>query len=508
MARTEVGASIPRRSALATDAAEYGLVWPGRRAALAAAHASGADRFLAASGSLVRPAAVGHLLIEGDNLAALRLLQPTHAGRIKAIYIDPPYNTGADRLYADRFRGRRGLAPSARLHARWLSMMAPRLLLARDLLRLDGMIFISIDDNEVHNLRLLMNALFGEENFINTIVVKTKESSGASGGGADKKLKKNCEYLLLYARCLAHFRRTEVFQRRPLSALLDEKRAAGKPYEYRHVLLDSGRRTHVATLRDGRGQALELYRHAGHVVATIEQLANDERLPLAAAYARHHARVFRTTNAQTSIRTRVRAALRGADGLYSLDYVPASGRDRGQPVTKYFTGGRADLLVWLKDTSELQDGQVIKRVKAGTLWDDLAWTGIAREGGVDFPHGKKPVRFVRRILEIATGDDPAALVLDFFAGSGTTAQATLELNRADSGHRRFILIQSPEPTDHPAGPTIAAICQTRVQRVLAEFRAARPDTPADDLRLQVLKIGTAPAPARKSRPASAPSAVS
>src|SRR5690606_35145605 len=142
--------------------------------------------------------------------------------------------------------------------------------------------------------------------------------------------------------CLAHFRRTEVFQRRPLSALLDEKRAAGKPYEYRHVLLDSGRRTHVATLRDGRGQALELYRHAGHVVATIEQLANDERLPLAAAYARHHARVFRTTNAQTSIRTRVRAALRGADGLYSLDYVPASGRDRGQPVTKYFTGGRAD----------------------------------------------------------------------------------------------------------------------------------------------------------------------
>ena len=149
-----------------------------------------------------------NLFIEGDNLDALKLLRKDYRGRVKLIYIDPPYNTGGELAYPDNFAytvvGYEALTgnpeTSGRLHTAWLSMMLPRLHLAREFLREDGLIFISIDDNEAHHLRVLCDEVFGPECFVNQIVVKSSETSGVKMTHPTSRLPKLKEYLLVYAR--------------------------------------------------------------------------------------------------------------------------------------------------------------------------------------------------------------------------------------------------------------------------------------------------------------------
>lgn len=140
------------------------------------------------------PDAPNHLIIEGDNLAALTELSYTHAGKIDVIYIDPPYNTGnKDFKYNDKYVD----SDDEFRHSKWLCFMSKRLKIAKSLLSYNGLIFISIDDNEQAALRMLCDEIFGSNNFLNCVSIKAKASSGASGGGEDKKLKKNIEYLLI-----------------------------------------------------------------------------------------------------------------------------------------------------------------------------------------------------------------------------------------------------------------------------------------------------------------------
>ena len=167
-----------------------------------------------------------NLFIEGDNLEVLKLLQKSYHKKVKMIYIDPPYNTGNDFVYKDNFKDNiknykeitgqvdnegRSLTnnpeTNGRYHTDWLNMMFPRLKTARNLLSDDGVLFVSIDDNEVHNLRKLCDEVFGDENFVNQISIKSKPSSGASGGGEDIKLKKNIEYLVCYCKSKHQFGR-------------------------------------------------------------------------------------------------------------------------------------------------------------------------------------------------------------------------------------------------------------------------------------------------------------
>ena len=138
-----------------------------------------------------------NILIEGDNFHSLSVLNYTHKESIDVIYIDPPYNTGnKDFMYNDSFVD----VEDGYRHSKWLNFMSKRLKLARNLLKDDGIICISIDDNEQSQLKLLCDKIFGENNYINTISIKSKSSAGASGGGEDKKLKKNIEYVLIYAK--------------------------------------------------------------------------------------------------------------------------------------------------------------------------------------------------------------------------------------------------------------------------------------------------------------------
>jgi adenine-specific DNA-methyltransferase len=373
-------------------------------------------------------------IIEGDNFHTLSVLSYTHADSVSVIYIDPPYNTGhEDFIYNDNYVE----ADDTFRHSKWLSFMGSRLKLARNLLATDGMIFVSIDDNEMANLRLLLDEVFGEENFINCITVKTKSSSGASGGGEDKKLKKNIEYLLWYAKNRSEFSFNTLYVETPLEQVIADKEDEGKSFEYRSILLEEGKRTNFDVVKDGSGEDIKIFKHSGYKVASIKQVMASESLSREATYQKYFDKVFRTTNAQSSIRTRVMDATDGDNGLFSIEYIPKSGRNKGKVTTNYYMGNNADLFAWLSDTAQKTKSKILKREKLGTLWDDLSWNGLANEGGVKFAKGKKPLAFIQRILELVPNTN--GLVLDFFAGSGTTGHATLLLNAKDGGNRRFIL---------------------------------------------------------------------
>jgi adenine-specific DNA-methyltransferase len=201
------------------NAEHFGLFWPGKREARRLAAMPSRGTLVPAPGEGVDEGATRNLFIEGDNLEVLKLLQKSYAGRVKLIYIDPPYNTGNDFVYKDDFKDpladylrKTGQADEAgrllttntradgRFHSNWLNMMYPRLLLARQLLRKDGIIFISIDDNEIHNLRLLMSEVFGEENFLSQITWRK-----VYGGGAKVRyIVDQHEYVLCYAQSKEH----------------------------------------------------------------------------------------------------------------------------------------------------------------------------------------------------------------------------------------------------------------------------------------------------------------
>ena len=387
--------------------------------------------------ALVHPGSPANLLIEGDNYLSLSVLNRTHRGAIDLIYIDPPYNTGnQDFIYNDNYVDKE----DAFRHSKWLSFMSHRLGLARQLLAPDGMIFISIDDNELAYLRLLCDDIFGADNFINCISVKTKASSGASGGGEDKRLKKNIEYLLFYCKDKRQFRYQTTYVKTSLAEVIEDKREDGRQFEYTRALTSKGRAVYVTSAFDGAGNEIKIYRHDGYEVKTVKQLMKEKQLTEKGVYLQYFDQVFRVTNAQTSIRARVRAAMPGDDGLLSIEYVPRSGKHKGQPTTSYYLGG--DLFVWLSDVAEKGRRDVFKQEKLGTFWGMLSWNGLAGEGGVAFSSGKKPVAFVKKIIEHHPKKD--ATVLDFFAGSGTTGHAVLELNKEDGGNRQFILCTSNE----------------------------------------------------------------
>lgn len=396
-----------------------------------------------------------NLYLEGDNLEVLKLLKETRRGKIHTIYIDPPYNTGKDFVYADDYQVSRqtylkktgragaenrsgGAETGGRYHTDWLNMMYPRLLLARELLAATGVIFISIDDNELDNLKKICGEIFGEENYVNLITLKTKASSGASGGGEDKRLKKNTEYLLLYAKNRSKMKLRQPSELIPISDYIREHRANGVGFYYTRILEDEGEKELLCE-QDG----MKIYLHRNYRFSNISEKMRRDHLTEDEAYSRYFSRIFMVTNAQTSLLKKVNRATPASKMLVSYEYTPRSGRNRGVPTVKYVWN--KTLVVWLSDSAEKNGEGVFKRAVLGTLWDDISWGRLDLQGGVPFKNGKKPLRLVERMLEMAAERDET--VLDFFSGSATTAQAVMNCNARDGGSRRFILVQIPEPID-------------------------------------------------------------
>jgi adenine-specific DNA-methyltransferase len=355
-------------------------------------------------------------LIFGDNLLALKALEQEFSGKIKCIYIDPPYNTGqAFEHYDD------GIEASL-----WLSLMRERLIILKRLLRRDGIIFVQIDDNYFAHLKLIMDEVFGVPQYVNTIAVKTKESSGASGGGEDRRLKKNIEFLLAYSgEDFESF--NDVYNDIELGKYLETMRLEEKSFKYTSVLYRRGEKEFIKTIKDGGGNDMKLFRVKDYETRSISKIAKDEKLSELEVIYKYYDRVHTTENAQTSIRTRVQEATDEQDNMYALEYYPVSGRNKQKLTELLFVGPQKRLVSFFKNVTYKDGKTIFKREKLGTFWDDLNWNNVTREGGVRFPNGQKPEKLISICLDLATNEGD--LVLDSFLGSGTTAAVAHKMGR-------------------------------------------------------------------------------
>ena len=370
-----------------------------------------------------------NLIIKGNNLLALHSLKKEFAGKIKLIYIDPPYNTGNDSFkYNDNFN-----------HSTWLTFMKNRLAVARELLKDDGVIFVQCDDNEQAYLKVLMDEVFGKSHFLNTISIKAKVSAGASGGGEDKKIKKNIEYMHCYYNNL-FFMFQDVYKETEIETFIKKMKGDGKSFKYTQVLISAGTKKYLKTIKDGSGKDIRIYRHSKVISKTVSQIQKEENLNTKQVYKKYFDEIYTTTNAQTSIRQRVWGAVGDENAFYSIEYMPKSGRDKDQIITQYYTGNKKVLLIWFKNTAIInRDGSVIKKEKYGTFWDGINYNNLNKEGDTVFSSGKKPEQIIERVINTAT--QPDDIVLDFHLGSGTTAAVAHKMGRQYIGVEQMDYIE-------------------------------------------------------------------
>lgn len=366
-----------------------------------------------------------NVFIEGDNLEVLKLLQNSYHKKIKMIYIDPPYNKDKDFVYKDtwgdtitnyliqtdqlRDEGYTSTKTSStgRRHTNWLNMIYPRLWLSRNLLKDDGVIFVSIDDDEVANLRKVMDEIYGEENFVANIVHKARASVSN-----DKIISSNHNHILFYAKNYdAIFKNRKYFGLKPsLDGFdMDDNDEKGA-YKYSPV--------------DGPGGAAK-----GNPYYTIEGVTG----------------YFRYSKEEMKKKIDNKEVVKVGNGLqkkYYLEYAK--------------TTRKTDTTWW---DSKLYTASATSQLK--NLMDG------------DYFTNPKNVNLVKRMLEQATSEDD--IILDFFAGSGTTAHAVMDLNLEDGGDRKYILVQLPEATDekseaYRAGyKKISDITKERIKRVIKKL---------------------------------------
>lgn len=450
----------------------YSFTWPGKRQALGLMQAPVQSTLIPAPDESINFKTTQHLFLEGDNLAALKMLKKDYVGQVKMIYIDPPYNTRGDFVYVDNFadsvdnylkltgqkdgEGKllsRDPEIDGRYHAAWLSMMLPLLSLARELLREDGAIFVSIDDHELYHLRMLMNEVFGEECFKNCIILPRGAKSVQAQFETVDSLAVGHEYVVMYAKSpAARFKKLQI----PLAS------AKGGAWN------NHWRGTNRPTMR------YELFGIS----------------PSSGQWRWSRERSFRAIQAYQ----RMCDELGGESQVVTQQQI-----DQWYRRESYRTGKRVDLLR-LSAVGKPEHYVPPKKTKLGSdLWVDLSSGGSAELKAIlgckafDNP---KPRELIKRMLTFVTGPHSGDIVLDFFAGSATTAQAVLEANREDGGNRRFILIQLPEPLDHPEFLTIAEVGKERLRRVIAGLeneskkrRVAKRSLVAEDLGFKVLKLG-------------------
>ena len=412
----------------------WGLNWTGKAQArkIAMARTKGTLRPLLGEG--VDEANTQNVFIQGDNLEVLKTLQKSYLGKVKMIYIDPPYNTGNDFVYEDDFRDNlanyiekagknlhSNKKDSGRFHANWLNFMYPRLKIAKSLLRDDGVIFISIDDNEVHNLRALMNEVFGEESFMAVLLWKRRQNADSRN---QSNLSSDHEYLLVYSKS-------------------ENAKLLGKA-------IDTSKYKNPD--QDPRGPWASI---------DLSGLATKDQRP----------------NLHYDI----------IDPKTKLSYPPNP--DRGwskskENISKMIEDGR--ILFPKKPSGRPREKKFLKdlnqTVTGFSTWLDSNKVGFTTNGTrdlTDIMNGKifgfpKPVTLIRTLTRQVLGIND--LVLDFFAGSATTAQAVMDLNKEDGGNRKFILVQLEEETDpkseaYKAGyEHIAQISKERIRRVIKKIK--------------------------------------
>lgn len=388
-----------------------------------------------------------NLIIKGNNLLALHTLKDMFAGKIKLIYIDPPYNTGSDSfLYNDNFN-----------HSAWLTFMKNRLEIAKELLSNDGMIAIQTDDSEQPYLKVLCDSVFGRTNYLNTVSMKTKSISGASGGGEDKRLKKNVEFLTLYSKDRESSQINSIQTLRPIDEVVEEYRRTGVSWKYTPLLLSPGTEEYVGSTVDGSGDEIKIYKCINPVFSSIPKVMKEEGITEKEAYNLYGKYAFDSKLPQSSIRPRVMEKYQqlfpgDKNDLISIEYVPRTGRNKGGLYKQFYKGENFRLLAWLSDVSIERDGQLYKVDKLGSFWDVVGFmNNIGSEGEVEFSNAKKPEQLIQKIIELTTSDND--LVLDFFMGSATTQATAMKMNR------RFIGIEQMDYINTVSVPRLQKVIE-------------------------------------------------
>lgn len=470
----------------------YEFTWVGKKAAIVEANKPIRKTLRPCKEESVNWDTTENLYIEGDNLEVLKLLQESYLGAIKMIYIDPPYNTGSDSfVYPDNYSMdksdyeeqigmydedgnivfRENNASNPRFHSDWCSMIYSRLMLARNLLKDDGVIFLSIDDGEVENLKKICDEIFGADNYINTISLKLKNIAGASGGGEDKRLKKNMEFILVYTKnyhAISQF--NNVYSYTPISEMVEQYREEGVSWKYTTALVNPGEKIYVGSTVDGDGLEIKIYKRTNFVIKSISQIMKDEGISEKAAYDKYAHCIFQTAMPQSSIRPRVMAKVKEIgfeSDLYSIEYVPKTGRNKGTLYEQFYKGENFRLFAWLRDVAEEKDGVLYKKDLQGTLWDFVGETkNLTKEGSVPFPNGKKPIKLIQQMLKMVTSEDD--IIMDFFSGSASTAHAVIQENAESNGRRKFIMVQLLEECDEKSeayGAGFTNICELGKERI-------------------------------------------
>ncbi|MGU7971335.1 site-specific DNA-methyltransferase [Streptococcus suis] len=468
----------------------YEFTWVGKRGAIAEAGKPTTQTLRPDLEESVDFDKSENVFITGDNLEVLKVLQESYLGKIDMIYIDPPYNTGRDFVYSDKFQmseeelademdlrdedglQRVGLTrnekSSARYHSDWLNMMYPRLVLARNLLKDSGVIFISIDDNEQANLKAICDEIFGEENLMNIVSIKTKSSSGASGGGEDKRLKKNRESLLIYSKSIYSVDFVAPTDKVKISDFIKEHKENNIGFYYTRILEDDGRKILVSD--DG---IIKIYEHSGFKFSTVSEKMKQENLSMDEVYNKYFDRIFMVTNAQTSLLSKVNKVISDKGKLVSYEYIPKSGKFKGQLTSKFVWNHT--LVVWFSDSAFKSEGKVYKVNQLGDLWTDISWGRLDKQGDISFKNGKKPISLIQRMIEICNRKD--LLVFDFFGGSGSTAHAVLDMNVKDNGSRKFIICTIDEEYKEVGEfDTIDELSRERIRRAAKKIQEEYPET--------------------------------
>lgn len=434
----------------------YQFTWPDKRAANRLANTPTTMTLRPCREESVDFDHTQNLYIEGDNLDVLKALRETYLGKVKMIYIDPPYNTGNDFVYNDDFaqsrdefeetsglfdeEGNQTIDPmqrntesNGRFHTDWLNMIYPRLKVARDLLSDDGVIFISIDDNEVENLRKVCDEIFGEMNSVAQLVIE----NNPRGRQSDAFFATSHEYLLCFAKNI----NATFIKGTPLTeAQISDYKFEDEFGKYRLLGL---RQRGVASLREDRPDMF------------FPIWVNPQTNSISLTYIEGWEQV-------------VPKKSDGRDGRWMWGKQKCK-NDFNRLVAKYITS-RNEFDIFIKDYLNKGDEQRTRKYK--TIWSDKKLNNQLGTQEVkallegDYMSFPKSTEYIKAIVQIASNKD--SLVLDFFSGSATTAHAVMQLNAEDGGNRKFIMVQLPEKTDEQSEAYKAGyknICEIGKERI-------------------------------------------
>ena len=474
---------------------KYQFTWVGKKKCILEGNSRSNKTLLPLKDKSVDFDETKNIYIEGDNLEVLKILQESYLNKIKCIYIDPPYNTGNDFIYNDDFNKERNVEltesgqideynnrlisntdSNGKYHSDWLSMIYPRLKLARNLLTKDGLIFISIDDNELYNLKKVCDEIFGEGSYLNTIVVESGGAFGAKTAHKDKTLFKVKDYILVYQKNSdVEINRVPLYDK------------ASEPFDprYSFYIKDGIKENLIDFFREDNYISNEFKKYNLEVkkenISKLMKINDEFNKYIINEISQY---IYKDSQFTLKVPNEVVCNLNAGDMIEYDKYLlmkTSNGNIRHlQPFS--------DAVV-MNDECE---AEVSRSVLRGDLWKNFVkdMGNVGKEGGVEFKNGKKPIRLLKQLIKWSGINE--GIILDFFSGSASTAHAIMSLNATENKNLKYIMVQIPErinDKDNQYGKEFNLLTDLGEERIRRSAQKIKNDTNADiDYGFRVYKV--------------------